>query len=140
MNLNLSDKNNYLTGLLILIGKERFVNKSHENTVRQIADELGFNHYFVSQSIEEIKGHNFTIAEPPEFSNRDIAEAFIKDAIRFAFSDHELHLYELRWLMITAAKNNLSEDWLLIEIKKFLKARNYDQSNSFEVSRKLNSF
>jgi hypothetical protein len=140
MNLNLSDKNNYLLGILTLIGKERYIDNSNEKFVRQIADELGFNHYFIDQSIEEIKGHKFIIEEPPEFSNQEFAEVFIKDAIRFAFPDHEIHLYELQWLITASLKNKLSEDWLLLEIKKFLKVRNYNQNNSFEIQSKLNRF
>ena len=95
MTLNLADKNNYLIGMLVMIGKDRNIGNTNEKMIRLIADDMGLNHYFVDQSIEEIRGHKYIIEEPPEFSDREIAEAFIKDAIRFSFSDHAIHLYEL---------------------------------------------
>ncbi len=46
--------------------------------------------------------------EPPEFSHHEIAEVYIKDAIRIAFSDHAFHLYKVQWLFTIVSKNKLS--------------------------------
>ncbi|HUX93484.1 MAG TPA: hypothetical protein VMV36_06710, partial [Ignavibacteriaceae bacterium] len=102
---------------------------------RLMADDLGFNHYFVDQSIDEIKERKFIIEDPPEFSSLEIAEAFIKDAIRFAFLDHALHLYELEWLSSIAAKNKLSVQWFFLEIEYFLKNNNYDKDRIYEIKK-----
>ena len=135
MTLNLTDKNNYLIGMLVMIGKDRNIGNTNEKMIRLIADDMGLNHYFVDQSIEEIRGHKYIIEEPPEFSDREIAEAFIKDAIRFAFSDHAIHLYELQWLATIALKNKLSWQWVLFEIEYFLKANYSVQDSLFEIQK-----
>ncbi len=135
MTLNISDKSNYLKGILVLIGKDRNIENSDEKMIRFIAEELGFNHYFVDKSIDEIKEHKYILEEPPEFSNHEIAKAFIKDAIRFAFSDHSLHLYEFQWLSTIAFKNKLSGQWLLFEIKYFLSDNHSAQDSSFEIQK-----
>ena len=133
MTLNLADKNNYLMGILVLVCKDRIIGNSDEKMIRRIADELGFNHYFVDQTIEEISDHKYVIEEPPEFSDHEIAEAFIKDAIRLAFSDHALHLYEIQWLSKVAFKNKLPGEWFLSEINYFLKKDHYGKINSFAI-------
>ena len=135
MTLNFSDKSNYLMGMLVMIGKDRNIDNSNEKMIRLIAGELGFNHYFVDQSIEEIKEHEYIIEGPPEFSNREIAEAFIKDAIRFAFSDGALHLYEVQWLLTIASKNKLPGQWFLLEIEYFLKNNTHTREDSFEIQK-----
>ncbi|MHB8336457.1 MAG: hypothetical protein ACYC49_05610 [Ignavibacteriaceae bacterium] len=135
MTWNLSDKNNYLTGMLVLICKDRNIDSTDKKMIRLMADDLGFNHYFVDQSIDEIKERKFIIEEPPEFSSLEIAEAFIRDAIRFAFIDHALHLYELEWLSSIAAKNKLSVQWFFLEIEYFLKNNNYDKDRIYEIKK-----
>ena len=135
MTWNLSDKNNYLTGMLVLICKDRNIDSKDRKMIRLMADDLGFNHYFVDQSIDEIKERKYIIEEPPVFSSNEIAQAFIKDAIRFAFIDHALHLYELEWLSSIAASNKISAQWFLFEVEYFLKAKKYRQESIFEIKK-----
>ncbi len=135
MTWNLSDKNNYLTGMLVLICKDRNIDSKDRKMIRLMADDLGFNHYFVDQSIDEIKERKYIIEEPPVFSSNEIAQAFIKDAIRFAFIDHALHLYELEWLSSIAASNKISAQWFLFEVEYFLKAKQYRQGSIFEIKK-----
>ena len=135
MTWNLSDKNNYLTGMLVLICKDRNIDSKDRKMIRLMADDLGFNHYFVDQSIDEIKERKYIIEEPPVFSSNEIAQAFIKDAIRFAFIDHALHLYELEWLSSIAASNKISAQWFLFEVEYFLKAKQYRQESIFEIKK-----
>lgn len=135
MTWNISDKNNYLTGMLVLICKDRNIDSKDRKMIRLMADDLGFNHYFVDQSIDEIKERKYIIEEPPVFSSNEIAQAFIKDAIRFAFIDHALHLYELEWLSSIAASNKISAQWFLFEVEYFLKAKQYRQESIFEIKK-----
>jgi hypothetical protein len=135
MTLNNSDKSNYLIGILIFIVKERKIKKADEKVIHRLTEELGMNHYFLDNSIDEIRGHKYIIEEPPKFSHKEIAEAFIKDAIRLAFSDHLLQLDELEWLSKAALKNKLPGQLPFNEIKYFLKKNQFDKNSLFEIQK-----
>lgn len=135
MVLKLSDKSNYLTGLLVLTGKNINIEILEEKLIRFIAGKLGFNHNFIDESILKIKVRKYIIEELPVFSCREIAEVFIKDAIRFAFVDSTLHLNELQWMSAIAMRNKLSGQWVISEIKYFLNNNHYCQYDSFEIQK-----
>ena len=135
MILKLSDKSNYLTGLLVLTGKNINIEILEEKLIRFIAGKLGFNHNFIDESILKIKVRKYIIEELPVFSCREIAEVFIKDAIRFAFVDSTLHLNELQWMSAIAMRNKLSGQWVISEIKYFLNNNHYCQYDSFEIQK-----
>ena len=126
---------NYLTGLLVLTGKNINIEILEEKLIRFIAGKLGFNHNFIDESILKIKVRKYIIEELPVFSCREIAEVFIKDAIRFAFVDSTLHLNELQWMSAIAMRNKLSGQWVISEIKYFLNNNHYCQYDSFEIQK-----
>lgn len=135
MTLEMSDKSSYLKGMLVLFCKDGNINNTDEKTIRGIAEELGFNHYFVDSSINEIKHNKYFMEEPPVFSNSEIAKVFIRDAIRFAFIDYKYHMYEIHWLSMITSKNNLPGKWFLSEIKYFLNKNRSFINNSFEIQK-----
>ena len=135
MVLKLSDKSNYLTGLLVLTGKNINIKNVEDKIIRFIAGELGFNPSFIDESILKIKVHKYIIEELPVFSGSEIAQVFLKDAIRFAFVDSTLHLNELQWMSAIALKNKLSGQWVISEVKYFLDNNYYYQYDSFEIQK-----
>ena len=138
MSLNISDKNNYLNGLLSLMGKENNADEKNEKIVRLIAENLGFNHYFVDDYINSIKGKKYIAIELLEFSNQEIAQTFIKDAIRFANLGHFLNRDEVKWLTSIAIKNKLPKQWLTSEIN-YYHINNSSLDISFEILKQLES-
>lgn len=105
------DKSNYLRGLLILIGKDRIIKETEKNAVMKVGKVLGFEERFCETAIGEILENEYIITQPPLFTNPKIAECFIKDGIKIAGIDNDLHLLEIKWLALTAEVNNLSDNF-----------------------------
>lgn len=140
MTLNVSDKNNYLKGIISLIGTDDNCDEKNKKIVRLIAEKLGFNHYFVDDSINEIKKKKYIEGELLEFSNQEIAQSFIKDAIRIAFLNHIINSYDIKWLSNIAFKNKLTEQWLTGEINYYFFNKNSQSSDlSFEILKQIES-
>lgn len=132
MELTELDKSNYLKGFLILIGKDKKISDSEREIFLQLSNVLGFNKEFCENAINELFENEYIIEEPPMFSDLDIAKAFIKDGMRIAFSDKELHLYEMNWLKSIGDKNNVPLDWRLNEFEKIRSGKSiYDKE--FEI-------
>ncbi len=107
------DKSNYFKGLLILVGKDRNISELEKISLRKIAKVLGFNKEFCDNAISELLDNEFIIESPPEFSDPEIAKAFVLDGIRIAFSDKEIHIFELNWLKSVSEKNFLDTEWCI---------------------------
>jgi|GEM_PF-495995 uncharacterized ubiquitin-like protein YukD len=135
MTLNLSDRTNYLNGLIVLFCKQLEIDNAYKKIIDKVADTLELNHYYVESAIKKIMECEYVISEPPEFSDKNIAEAFIKDAIHFAFADGVIHIYEFQWLFTIVLKNNLSEQWFLFEVEYLLKDKNNFYNHSFEIQK-----
>jgi hypothetical protein len=138
MTINQIDKCNYFKGLLILIGTNREITENERIEIRKVAKILGFGYNFVDSSMEELFGNQFLISEPPRFSNHLLAEIFIRDAIRVAFSNKMLHLYELHWLTRFAINNDFSKQWFFVELEQYLEKPLQIKNNSFEIQKYLN--
>ena len=119
MVLTLLDKSNYLKGLLILIGKDKNITEDERIHLLKISRILGFDPNFCEDAINELLENEYIIEEPPLFSNNEIAKAFIKDGIKLAFANKELHLYELNWLKAVSDKNNIEAGWGMKEFENF---------------------
>ncbi|PKL81765.1 MAG: hypothetical protein CVV24_13570 [Ignavibacteriae bacterium HGW-Ignavibacteriae-3] len=137
MKLTLKDKSNYIKGLLILIGKDKIIRKEERELLMDISAILGFDQNFIKEAIDEILINKYIIEEPPVFSKKEIAKAFIKDGIKLACSDKELHLYELNWLKSVVEKNKLESGFGLAEFEKFQKSvpNKIPARTDFEISK-----
>lgn len=107
------DKSNYFKGLLILIGKDRNISKQERISLSRVAKILGFNKEFCDNAISELLDNEYIIESPPEFSDLEIAKSFVIDGIRIAFSDKEIHIFELNWLKSVSEKNSLNKEWCI---------------------------
>ncbi len=135
MELNLIDRSNYLKGLLILIRKNNVINKYARKFVMNIATALDFNKDFVDSSIKNLSINKNIIEGPLKFSDYRLAKSFVKDGLRLAFSDGNMNLSQIQWLIITAKENNLSEQWFFIELEDFIERCNLNSEMPCEIQK-----
>jgi len=86
--------------------------------------DLGFAKDFCEKALTELPDNEYIIDLPPVFSNPNVAEDFINEGLRIAFSDKSLHLFELKWLIKTADKNNVERKWVMDKVVEFLEKEN----------------
>lgn len=115
------DKSNYFKGLLILIGKDKQISENEKKNINKLARILGFDEEFCNNAITELLENEYIIEDPPAFSDSNIAKAFIIDGIKIAFSDKELHIFELNWLQSVADKNTLDSNWCIQKYEEYQK-------------------
>lgn len=132
MNLTFLDKSSYLKGLLILIGKDKIIAKRERTLLTEVSNILGFDPEFCRDAINDLLENEYIIEEPPLFSDKEIAKAFIKDGIRIAFADKELHLYELNWLKSVSDRNKIEAGWGMKEFENF-KVSQTEEHNGLEL-------
>ena len=120
MEFSLLDKSNYLKGLLIIARKDNQLAESEKHILKNISDKLGFAKDFYEETIKNLLYNKHIGNEPIKFSNEKIAESFISDGLKLAFSDKQIHGSEIEWLRETALKNSLEQNWFEKEHQKFL--------------------
>ena len=138
MEIKIQDKSNYLKSVLILVGKDGKISQSERKLVLKLSHVLGFDQKFCEEAMNDLLDNEYIIEDPPIFSNRAIAEAFLKDGMKIAFSDKDLHLYEMNWLKIVGDKNNISLEWRLQEFEKIQHAPFQNVNDiEFEITKLL---
>ncbi len=135
MIINPLDRSNFFKGLLILVGKEKNFTQNECNMLKRIAKSLGFNYEYADKSIKNYLANKFIIEEPPLFSDCNFAEIFIRDGMKIALSDRILNVDQIEWLSKTALKNNLSRQWVFIELESILENFNIRSETHFEIQR-----
>ena len=121
MSLDFQDKGKYFRGLLILIGKDDNIQEDERKSILRICDKLGFDSKFCEDAINDFFENTFIDKSPPEFSSKDTAYSFLKDAIDLSLVDNDFHAEELVWLESVAVANDISNNWLDEELKKRVK-------------------
>lgn len=101
------DGSNYFKGLLLLLRKDEKLSTAEVELVLRVGLTLGFEKEFCENAIKEILENEHIIDTPPTFSSPDLAVKFVRDGLRIASSDNELHPTELEWLWATAERNGL---------------------------------
>jgi hypothetical protein len=133
MTFNLKDRSNYLRGIILLNIKYNEVSSKRSSMIKEIGSILGFNKGFIEEALKELVQNKYISEEPPKFSNVLLAEAFLKDSIKIALSDNDLHLNELQWLWAIASINSLSKQWLYWELETFLDHMEKFPECSYEI-------
>ena len=100
-----------------------------------IAKSLGFNYEFADEAIKNYLRNRYIIEEPPVFSNCNFAEIFIRDGMKIALSDKILNVDQIEWLSKTALRNNLSRQWVFIELESLLENFNSNVETHFEIQK-----
>jgi len=133
--LNSLDRSYYFKGMLLLVKKDEKISLEEKELLMRIGKILRFNQQFCEQTIKDLL-HNEHITEfPLQFSNKEWAEIFLKDALKIAFSDHELHIKEYNWLQQIARTNMISDQWLLDQLSTFLNRHEPDKEINFEIEK-----
>jgi len=111
MKIPVIDKSNYLKGLLITARKDKKLAESEKKIIREIAERLGFSSDFYEETLQNLLRNKYLIEDPIRFSDIIIAESFITDALKLAFSDNKTPTIEIDWLKKTAVENGITLNW-----------------------------
>jgi len=128
MEIPVIDRSNYLKGLLITARKDNQLSESEKKIIRSIAERLGFATDFYEDTLKTLLANKYIQEDPIKFSNKRIAESFVIDGLKLAFSDNSETNIEIEWLKKTAGTNDLKEEWF---DKKLNECRN--SSNPFAI-------
>lgn len=133
------DRSNYFKGLLLLIGKDFVISKEERSLLKSIGKTLGFENKFIENSIINLLENQYIVDEPPEFSNKEIAKIFIRDGIKLAISDKELHPFELEWLKDAVKVNDLKPQWFSSQLESIVKSSPLENlDSSLELNNLVN--
>jgi hypothetical protein len=129
MTNNYLDRSNYVKGLLLLIGKDKKITDSERDFLHNTGKTLSFDKKFIESAMNELLENKYLGNEPPVFSQKQYAEAFLRDAIKLAFVDNDLASKEFDWLHSIAASNDLSDEWLNNETEFYLSGGKYSSGS-----------
>lgn len=136
MKASLMDRGKYYRGLLVLVGRDRIIDPRERALMMQFGKMLDFEERFCKAAITDLLGNRYISSEPILFDEQLIAKSFLRDALRLALVDKELHAHELSWLKTVAKTNNITDEWLDRELQGLEKIRLAEvQPDSFEISR-----
>ncbi len=133
MELTLIDKSNYLKGLLIVAKKDNQLTDSEKNIIKNISSRLGFAKDFYEETIRGLMANKYINETPIKFSNKMIAESFVTDGIRLAFSDGTISEKEISWIKETASANEIKDDWIEDKVNKIKDHSGYSISSEFSL-------
>ena len=138
MKASLMDRGNYYRGLLVLIGRDRIIDSREHELMLQLGKMLDFDIRFCEAAITDLLDNEHINEKPILFDEPAIAECFLRDGLKLALADKEIHAQELSWLKTIARANKLTDDWLDKECRSLLGNKDTDiQPPSFEIRRYL---
>jgi tellurite resistance protein len=117
MNIPVLDRSHYLKGLLITAKLDKQLTDKEKDMIKGISDKLGFATDFFNETIRGLLSNQYISDEPIKFSDKKIAESFLSDAIKLAYSDGHISDAELNWLKETAKINSFSENFVQNKIR-----------------------
>ena len=79
--------------------------------------------------MKSLLANKYIPEDPIKFSHKKIAESFICDGLKLAFSDGIIPDKEIKWLKQIAEKNGLTNEWF-DEKMKFYKDINHHHTNT----------
>ena len=129
------DRSNYVKGLLLLIGKDKKITDAERDFLHTVGKALSFNKKFIDRAIDELFENKYLGSDPPVFSQKQYAEAFLRDAIKLVFVDNELSNEEFDWLQSIALSNGLTYDWLKDELEHYQTGTHARKSQELEINK-----
>lgn len=129
------DRSYYFKGMLLLVRKDEKISVEERKMLMKIGKILRFNQRFCEQTINDLLQNEHITDLPLQFSTKEWAEIFLKDGIKIAYSDYQLHVEEYNWLQQIARINKISDQWLSDQFSNFLTNHNPDEEISFEVEK-----
>lgn len=119
MNIPVLDRSHYLKGLLITAKLDKQLTDKEKDMIKGISDKLGFAADFFNETIRGLLSNQYISDEPIRFSDKKIAESFLSDAIKLAYSDGHISDAELNWLKETARINLINDDFVQNKIRTY---------------------
>jgi hypothetical protein len=111
MNITAIDRSNYLKGLLIVAKKDNKLADAEKSVIKNFSEKLGFASDFCDEVIRNLLANKYIDESPIKFSSVQIAQSFITDGLRLAFTNNKIPDQELIWLKKTSALNGIDENW-----------------------------
>jgi len=111
MEISVLDKSNYLKGLLVIAKKDNKLTEPEKKIIRNIAIQLGFATDFYEDTLKSLIVNKYILDDPIKFSKKKIAESFICDGLRLAYSDGPAPDSEMNWLKKIAGANEIEDKW-----------------------------
>lgn len=90
-----------------MMAVDRVLDAAQRAHIQAWAAEHGFDPAYVDASIDSVFENQHFLTDPPRFSSRPAAEAFVREAALVAFSDGEFHPQEREWLLAAANVNGI---------------------------------
>jgi hypothetical protein len=97
---------------MILIRKDRIINEAERKVMLRLGELLGFDRHFCEETIKQILTNEHITEQPPRFSDRYVAQCFIRDGLKLSLVDGRIHRAEFSWLEAVAKENGLNDAWL----------------------------
>jgi uncharacterized tellurite resistance protein B-like protein len=119
MNIPIIDRSNYLKGLFITAKLDKELTEKEKDILKKISDKLGFATDFFHETVRSLLINKYIIEEPIVFSNLEIAQSFIKDAVKLACVNGVITNAEIDWLKKTADINKINSNFVEKEFKSF---------------------
>jgi hypothetical protein len=119
MNIPIIDRSNYLKGLFITAKLDKELTDKEKDILKKISDKLGFAADFFHETVRSLLTNKYIIEEPIVFSNLEIAQSFIKDAVKLACVNGLVTDAEIDWLKKTADINKINSNFVEKEFKSF---------------------
>ena len=119
MNIPIIDRSNYLKGLFITAKLDKELTEKEKDILKKISDKLGFATDFFQETVRSLLINKYIIEEPIVFSNLEIAQSFIKDAVKLACVNGVVTNAEMDWLKKTADINKINNNFVEKEFKSF---------------------
>lgn len=138
MKASLLDRSNYYRGMLVLIGRDRIIHPAEHKLMLQVGGMLDFDKRFCEAAIANLLENKHINEDPIHFEAREMAECFLRDALKVSLVDKDLHVRELAWLQNVARTNEIPDDWLENERRLVMETALQEYSpESLEIYRYL---
>lgn len=124
MNISVKDKSNYLKGLLIIARKDNQLAENEKKIIRDIAVRLGFAPDFYEDVLKSLLANKYISEEPIHFAEKKVAESFLADGLKLAYSVAVLAENKIEWLKQVSITNDIEENWFNEKLEKYKSSPN----------------
>jgi hypothetical protein len=111
MKITVREAGEYFRGLLLLVSADHRVTHQEQLLLERAGKSLGLEQEFCREAMREILDNPWVEVSPPYFSDRTLAESFVRDGLMLANSDGSMHAVEIAWLRKVAEMNGLTPEW-----------------------------
>ncbi len=120
------DRSNYFRGLLLLVRKSCKVGLEETSMMMGIGKRLGFAYDFCQGALKDVLINEYISDKPPIFSNKGVANDFIKESIELAQIDNYIDMNELEWIGSVIRENEMEEEWRINQLENLYERFEYN--------------